>query len=59
MKWRAAQPVVTSIISGVSRLEQIRQNIASLEGELPGKEVLSACDEVWRGPAGTRFACNR
>lgn len=32
MKWCAAQPAVTSIISGVSRLEQIQQNIASLEG---------------------------
>jgi aryl-alcohol dehydrogenase-like predicted oxidoreductase len=59
MKWCAAQPVVTSIISGVSRLEQIKQNIASLEGELPGKEVLSACDEVWHNLAGTRFAYNR
>ncbi|MDR3191702.1 MAG: aldo/keto reductase [Treponema sp.] len=59
MKWCAAQPVVTSIISGVSRLEQIRQNIASLEGELPGKETLDACDEVWRSLAGTRFAYNR
>jgi aryl-alcohol dehydrogenase-like predicted oxidoreductase len=59
MKWCAAQPAVTSIISGVSRLEQIKQNIAALEGELPGKEVLAACDEVWRGLAGTRFAYNR
>jgi aryl-alcohol dehydrogenase-like predicted oxidoreductase len=59
MKWCAAQPVVTSIISGVSRLEQIKQNIASLEGDLPGKDVLSACDEVWRALAGTRFAYNR
>ncbi|MDR0400977.1 MAG: aldo/keto reductase [Treponema sp.] len=59
MKWCAAQPVVTSIISGVSRLEQIRQNIASLEGELPGKEALDACDEVWRSLAGTRFTYNR
>jgi aryl-alcohol dehydrogenase-like predicted oxidoreductase len=59
MKWCAAQPAVTSIISGVSRIEQIRQNIASLEGELPGKEALDACDEVWRSLAGTRFTYNR
>ena len=59
MKWCAAQPVVTSIISGVSRMDQIKQNIASLEGDLPGADVLSACDEVWRSLAGTRFGYNR
>jgi aryl-alcohol dehydrogenase-like predicted oxidoreductase len=56
MKWCAAQPVVTSVISGVSRLEQIKQNIAALEGELPGEEILFACNEVWQRLAGTRFA---
>jgi aryl-alcohol dehydrogenase-like predicted oxidoreductase len=59
MKWCAAQPAVTSVISGVSRLEQIEQNIAALEGDGPGREVLDACDEVWRSLAGTRFGYNR
>jgi aryl-alcohol dehydrogenase-like predicted oxidoreductase len=59
MKWCASQHVVTSIISGASRLEQIAQNIASLEGELLDERVLADCDEVWRSLAGTRFAYNR
>lgn len=59
MKWAAGRPGVTSIISGVSRLEQLKQNIASLDGESLGADVLEACDAVWRSLAGTRFGYNR
>jgi len=59
MKWCASRETVTSIISGVSRLEQIGQNIASLEGKGLDEGILSACDEVWHSLAGTRFAYNR
>jgi aryl-alcohol dehydrogenase-like predicted oxidoreductase len=59
MKWCAAQNTVTSIISGVSRLEQIGQNIPSVEGAPLTSDVLAACDEVWHSLAGTRFMYNR
>jgi aryl-alcohol dehydrogenase-like predicted oxidoreductase len=59
MKWCAAQPQVTSTITGVSRLEQLKQNINSIEGEPLSKEVLAQCDEIWLSLAGTRFAYNR
>ncbi len=59
MKWCDAQPPVTSIISGVSRPEQIRQNIAILEGGALQDEILAACDGVWHALSGTRFAYNR
>jgi aryl-alcohol dehydrogenase-like predicted oxidoreductase len=59
MKWCAAQKQVSSIITGVSRLSQIEQNIASLEGAPLSSEVLARCDEVWRSLAGTRFTYNR
>ena len=59
MKWCAAQDTVTSIISGVSRLEQISQNIASVEGAPLSADILAQCDEVWRSLAGTRFTYNR
>lgn len=59
MKWCAAQPTVTSIISGVSRLSQIEQNIASIDGPPLAKDVLTQCDEVWLSLAGTRFQYNR
>ncbi|MDR1239507.1 MAG: aldo/keto reductase [Treponema sp.] len=59
MKWCAAQPHVTTIISGVSRRSQIEQNIRALEGAALSPEILTLCDDVWRGLAGTRFAYNR
>ncbi|MEN6385372.1 MAG: aldo/keto reductase, partial [Phycisphaerales bacterium] len=59
LKWCVSRPGVTSIISGVSKLSQIEQNIASLEGEALTDDVLAACDEVWRSLAGTRFGYNR
>ncbi len=59
LKWCAAQEQVTSIISGVSKLSQIEQNIAALEGDPLSADVLEACDLVWKSLAGTRFAYNR
>jgi aryl-alcohol dehydrogenase-like predicted oxidoreductase len=59
LRWCLGRPGVVSIISGVSKLEQIKQNIAVLDGPAPGKKVLEACDEVWKSLAGTRFAYNR
>jgi aryl-alcohol dehydrogenase-like predicted oxidoreductase len=59
MKWCVRRPAVTSIISGVSRLSQLEQNVASIEGAALGEDVLAACDEVWKSPAGTRFGYNR
>ncbi len=59
MKWCAAQKSVTSIITGVSRLAQIEQNIASVEGEPLDNKTLKQCDEIWNSLAGTRFLYNR
>jgi aryl-alcohol dehydrogenase-like predicted oxidoreductase len=59
LHWCLGRPGVVSVISGVSKLEQIKQNIAVLDGPAPGKKALEACDEVWKSLAGTRFAYNR
>lgn len=59
MKWCAAQESVTSIITGVSRLSQIEQNIASVGGEPLDSEILVQCHEIWRLLAGSRFGYNR
>lgn len=59
MRWCLTRPGVVTVITGVSRLSQLEQNIASIQGEAPGEDILEACDEVWRGLAGTRFAYNR
>ena len=59
LKWCAMQPEVTSIISGVSRLSQLEQNIAVLEKENLSADVLAACDEVWEMLGGTGFKYHR
>jgi aryl-alcohol dehydrogenase-like predicted oxidoreductase len=59
MKWCAQQSMITSLISGVSRLSQLEQNIASLEGEPLNKEILKQCDEIWFSLPGKHFAYNR
>ena len=59
LKWCAMQPEVTSIISGVSRLSQLEQNIAVLEKENLSTDVLAACDEVWAMLGGTGFKYHR
>lgn len=59
MRWCAIQPHVTTIISGVSKLEQLRQNLQSVEGGPLSEQAIAQCDDVWRGLAGTRYAYNR
>lgn len=58
-KWCASQPHVTGILTGVSKLSQLEQNLTFFDGDLLNAETLAACDEVWRSLAGTRFAYNR
>ena len=59
MKWCVGRKTVSSVITGMSKLSQLEQNLKSVEGEALSKEVLEACDGVWRSLAGTRFAYNR
>lgn len=59
MKWCLSRPGVVSVISGVSKLAQLEQNIASVQGEPLSESTLKACDGVWQALAGTRFAYNR
>jgi hypothetical protein len=55
MRWVVGQKGVTSVITGVSRREQLEQNLQSIKsGDLPA-EILRACDAVWDSLAGTRF----
>ena len=56
MKWCMQQESVVSILTGVSRLEQLEQNIASVEGDPLDAETLAQCDEVWGTLAGNRYS---
>ncbi len=55
----AAEDSVTSILSGVSKMEQLQQNLAVLDGPALTQDVLDACDAVYRELTGSRFKYNR
>ena len=59
LRWCVNRPSVTSIISGVSRLSQLEQNIAAVDGPAPSEAAMAACDVIWKSLAGARFAYNR
>ena len=59
MKWVAQHDFVTSIISGVSKLEQIKQNLTLLEGAAISAEAMKKCDALYDEITGKRFAYNR
>ena len=59
MKWVAQHDFVTSIITGVSRLDQIKQNLSLLDGAAISDEALKKCDLLYDEITGNRFAYNR
>lgn len=59
MKWCAARPGVDSVITGVSRLSQLEQNIACMEGKPLDDEAFALCDELYRTLPSDRFKYNR
>jgi aryl-alcohol dehydrogenase-like predicted oxidoreductase len=59
LRWCINRLSVNTLVSGVSRLEQIKANIAALETSALAPEAVAACDEVWNAMTGKRFAYNR
>ncbi|MFG3687075.1 aldo/keto reductase [Micromonospora sp. NPDC047740] len=59
LRWLLSREVVTSVLLGGSKPQQLRDNIqAAARGPLP-RDVLDACDEVGRVLAGPMPAYNR
>lgn len=58
-KWCLANRHVTSIISGVSNLSQLEQNMKTLEGDGLSENVIEACRRVWDEHTGKPFGYNR
>ncbi len=56
LAWMLSNGLVSSVVCGVSSVEQLEENLGSLEMEL-SEDDLKACDEVWRTlrPAPTMF----
>ena len=59
MRWVYSMPQVNSILTGFSSMEQLKENIKTIDaGKLPD-DVLEKCDKVWQKVSGTRFKYNR
>ncbi len=58
LAWVLSNSTVTSVIVGVSSLQQLKENIGAAELKLSPEE-LAACDEVWQKLVPTRFLYGR
>jgi aryl-alcohol dehydrogenase (NADP+) len=58
-RWCVSQEHVDSILVGVSRLEQLKQNIDMVEKGVISQEILDECDEVWLRLRGKHAKYNR
>ena len=58
LAWILNNPTVTSVISGVTSLEQLKDNIGSTEVKLSSEE-LAACDKLWQKLVPSRFLYGR
>ena len=59
MRWLNSTGNVDSIITGFSKLEQLEQNIKSIEKGILPQNIMNECDDLWAGLSGTRFKYNR
>jgi aryl-alcohol dehydrogenase (NADP+) len=57
--WLLAQPTVTSVILGASRIEHLRENLAAQDDPPLSAETLAACDAVWKHLRGITPVYNR
>lgn len=59
LRWLLGQPLVDCLLLGASSLEQLRTNLAALEGPPLDEQTLAACDDVWSGIDGAAPHYNR
>jgi aryl-alcohol dehydrogenase (NADP+) len=59
MNWCSSVGYVDSIITGMSRLDQLKQNIAWLHDNPLDSEVMAKCDAVWSKIDDQSFKYNR
>ena len=58
LTWLLTRPIVTSVILGAKRLDQLQDNLAAIELEL-SKEEIEQLDEVSALPPDTQVGCFR
>jgi len=59
MRWCMYQNGVSVVISGVSKMEQIKQNISIFGKPALDEEILKACGQVWEEMENRTFSYNR
>jgi len=59
MNWCNSLDYVNSIITGMSRIEQLKENIACLQDTLLSSEIMTKCDDVWAKIDDQSFKYNR
>lgn len=59
MNWCDSVGYVDSILFGMSRLDQVKQNIAFMHEQPLSAEVLAKCDAVWAKLDDQSFKYNR
>lgn len=59
MRWCIHQSGVSLVLSGVSKLDQFKQNIPIFEKPALDGDILKACDQVWEGMESKTFFYNR
>ena len=58
-RWLLARPMTTCLLLGASRMEQLEQNLAAIDGPLPDESIMRRCDEVWGKLRGSAPRYNR
>lgn len=59
MRWLYSTSNVDSIITGFSKLEQLKQNIKAIERGVLSADIMDECNKLWLKLSGTRFKYNR
>ena len=59
MRWVYSNSAVDCILVGASRMQQLKDNLASLDAGVLPTEAFATFDAVWKEIGGNRFAYNR
>lgn len=59
LNWCNSRPCVNSILVGMSRLEQLKQNVEWLHGEPLSAGIMEKCDAVWAKIGDQSYPYNR
>jgi len=59
MNWCTSMDFISSVITGMSTLDQFKQNITSIRDNPLDPEILTKCDEVWSKIDDQSFKYNR